>query len=115
MIRPKIHAVEGERATRKRNTRQIFHGWLFLSRIETRDTPILVRLFHAAQDVDHFIDKGVAANFRADINDAQRLSARIEFEDAMLIPLTQVKMLAVEAEIRAEIGRASCRERVAKT
>ena len=65
MIRPKIHAVEGERATRKRNTRQIFHDWLFLPRIETRDTPILVRLFHAAQDVDHFIDKGVAANFRA--------------------------------------------------
>src|SRR5216684_1121588 len=41
----------------------------------------------------------MAADFRANLNDAQNVSGRIEFENAMLVPLTQVKMLAVEAEI----------------
>ena len=41
----------------------------------------------------------MAADLRTDINDAQNVSARIEFENAMIIPLTQVKMGTVEAEI----------------
>src|SRR5437588_3566225 len=101
MIRPKVCAVEGERAAGKRNTRQVLHVWRFIPRIKTRDAPILIPLLRPAQDVDRSIDKDMATDFSADINDAQNFSAGIEFEDAMLVPLTQVKMLAVVTEVRA--------------
>src|SRR5713101_2639601 len=99
MIRPEVFAIEGERATRKWNTRQVLDVGRFLPRIETRDAPILVRFFYTAQDVNQSIDEHMSANLRANINDAQNVSARIEFENAMIVPLTQVKMIAVEAEI----------------
>jgi hypothetical protein len=99
MIRPEVRAVESKRATRERNTREVLHLRRYLSWVETRDAPILVRLFSSAQDVDQSIDERMAADLRTDINDAQNVSARIEFENAMLVPLTQVKMIAVEAEI----------------
>src|SRR6266487_176528 len=99
MICPEVRAVEGKRAARERNTRQVFHLRRFFARIEPRNAPILVGRFLSAQDVDQSIDEHMAADFGADINDAQNVPARIEFENAMLIPLTQVKMTAVEAEI----------------
>jgi hypothetical protein len=37
----------------------------------------------------------VAADFRADLDDAEDVAARIKFEDPMVVPLTQVKMIAV--------------------
>src|SRR6266404_1590565 len=99
MVRPEVRAVESKRATRERNTRQVVHLRRFLLRIESRDAPILVRLFSSAQEVDQSIDERMAADLRTDINRAQNVSARIEFENAMLVPLTQVKMIAVEAQI----------------
>src|SRR6266516_6839344 len=61
--------------------------------IETRDAPILVWLFLSAEDVDRAVDKRVAADFRADLDDAEDVAARIKFEDPMVVPLTQVKMI----------------------
>ena len=37
----------------------------------------------------------MAADFRADLDDAEDVAARIKFEDPMVVPLTQVKMIAV--------------------
>src|SRR5437588_10052238 len=99
MARPEVRAVESKRATRERNTRQVLHLWRFLLRIESRDAPIFVRLLRPAQDVDQSIDKDMSTDLSADINRAQNVSARIEFENAMLVPLTQVNMITVEAEI----------------
>src|SRR5260370_29317952 len=99
MVRPEVRAVESKRATRERNTRQVLHVGRLLPRVETADAPILVRFFYTAQDVNQSIDEHMSANLRANINDAQNVSARIEFENAMIVPLTQVKMIAVEAAI----------------
>src|ERR1700726_396153 len=101
MVRPKVRAVERERATLKWNVRQVLYLWRFLPRIKARDAPILIPLLRPAQDVDQSIDEHMAADFSAGINDAQNFSAGIEFEDAMLVPLTQVKMLAVITKVRA--------------
>jgi hypothetical protein len=101
MVRPKVRAIEPERAALKRNMRDVFHLWCFLPRIKTRDAPVLIPLLRPAQDVDQSIDEYMAADFSADINDAQNFSAGIEFKDAMLVPLTQLKMLAVMTEVRA--------------
>lgn len=87
MIRPKVRAVECERATLKWNMRQILYLWSFLPQIQTRNPPILIPLLCPAQDEDQSIDEYMPADFSADVNDAQNLSAGIEFEDAMLVPL----------------------------
>ena len=99
MIRPKVRAVECERATLKWNMRQILYFWRFLPRIQTRYAPILIPLLRPAQDVDQSIDEHMAADFRADLNNAQNLSAGLEFEDAMLVPLAEIEIFAVVAEI----------------
>ena len=99
MVGPKEFAVKRERATRKTNTRQVFHLRRFFARIEPRNAPILVGRFLSAQDIDQSIDEHMAADFGADINDAQNVPARIEFENAMLVPLTKVEMIVVEAEV----------------
>jgi hypothetical protein len=41
----------------------------------------------------------MAADLRADIDLADDVAARVELQDPMFIPLTQVEMLAVVAEI----------------
>ena len=79
MVRPKLRAVERERAARKWNMRQIFHCRHFFPQIEMRDAPILVWLFRTAQNVDQFIDEYVAADLSANVTDTQNVSARIEF------------------------------------
>src|SRR3984893_5894664 len=99
MVRPKVRAIERERATLKRNTLPNPYLLSFLPRIKTRDAPILIPLLRPAQDVDRSIDEYMAADFSADINNAQNFAAGLEFEDAMLVPLTQVKIFAVVAEI----------------
>ena len=73
MIRPEVRAVESKRATRERNTREVLHLRRYLPWVETRDAPILVRFFYAAQDVNQSIDEHMSANLRANINDAQNV------------------------------------------
>ena len=99
MIRPKVRSVESKRTARKRDNSDILNFGRFLPRIETRDAPILVRLLLSAEDVDRAVNEGVTADLLADIDNAQNLSARIEFQNAMFVPLTQVEMIAVVAEI----------------
>jgi hypothetical protein len=99
MIRPKVRSVESKRTARKRDNSDILNFGRFLPRIETRDAPILVRLLLSAEDVDRAVNEGVTADLLADIDNAQNLSARIEFQNAMFVPLTQVEMIAVAAEI----------------
>src|SRR5947207_11309181 len=99
MIRPKVRSVESKRAARKRDNSDILNFGGFLPRIETRDAPIFVRLLPPAQDIDRSFDEHVSADFRADINHAQNISDRIKFQNAMFVPLTQVEMIAVVAEI----------------
>src|SRR5438552_14691469 len=107
MIRPEMRAVESERATRERNACQVFHLWRFLSRIEARDAPVFaslartVRLLLPAQGVDQSIGKGVPGDLGPDINDALNISVRIEFENALLVPLAQIQLSPVVAKIRA--------------
>jgi hypothetical protein len=79
MVGPKVRAVKRKRATWKRNTRQVFHLRRFFARIETRNAPILVRRFLSAQDVDQAIDEHMSADLRTDINEAQNVSAPVEF------------------------------------
>ena len=101
MIRPEVSAVEGERTAREWNARQVFYLWRAFARIETRDPPIFIRAFFSAQKVDRSIDESVPADVRTDIDYPKNVSAPVEFENAMLVPLTQVKVFAVEAEIGA--------------
>ena len=79
MIRPKVRAVECERATLKWNTRNVLYLWRFLPRIKTRDAPILIPLLRSAQDVKQPVDKDMAAYLKSDINNPQNAAAGIEF------------------------------------
>src|ERR1700730_6440010 len=99
MIRPEVRAVKGERSTLKWNSRHVFYRWRFLLRVETRDAPILVPLLRPAQDVDQSSDERVARDLSADVDLAQNISAPIELQNAMLVPLTQVEMITVKAEV----------------
>ncbi len=101
MVRPEACAIEGEGAGWKRDARDVFDRRILLPRIEARDAPAFVALLGAAQDVDRAIDEGVAADFRADIERVENVAALIEFQNALLVPLAQVKVLAIVAEIRA--------------
>ena len=92
-------AGESKRTALERNARNIFYLRRRVPRIQSRDAPILIPLLCPAQDKDQSIDEYMAADFSADINDAQNLSAGLEFEDAMLVPLTQMEIFAVVAEI----------------
>src|SRR5437588_8204002 len=95
MVRPEMFAIEGKRPTRERHDGDIFDFRCFQSRIEARDSPTLAVLFRPTQDVDQAIDEGMTADLRADIDDAENVSTRTELENAMLVPLTQIKLLAV--------------------
>ena len=60
------------------------------SRIESRDGPAFAILFGPAQNVDHSINKRVTRNLRADVDNTDDIAIRIQFENAMFVPLTQV-------------------------
>src|SRR5437588_4225973 len=92
VITPKARPIKGERTRRERNLRQIFHARPLFAWIEASDAPFFVRLFRATQDVDLSIDKSVAANLRADVDGSFDRAFRIELENALLIPLAQVKV-----------------------
>jgi hypothetical protein len=94
-----MFAVKSKRAARKRNNSDILNLGRFLLRLEPRDTPILVWLLCPPQDVDHSINKYMATDLRADVDLADDAAARVELQDPMFIPLAQVEMLAVVAEI----------------
>jgi hypothetical protein len=101
MIRPETFALKSEGAALERDSRQLFDLWLCFARIQARNPPIALALLGAAEDIDQAIDENMAAYFRVDRNFAQRVSLRIELEDPMLVPLAQVEMFAIVAQVRA--------------
>jgi hypothetical protein len=107
MIRPKVRAIKSQRATGERHNRDVFDLRLFFSRIESRDGPALTVLFGPAQDVDHSINKCVARYLGTNVDNANDIANRIQFKNAMFVPLTQVEMFAVIAKVRPRKIRTS--------
>jgi len=99
VIRPKIRSVKGQGAASKRDLREVFDLRRCLTWIQTSNTPILIPLLGSAQDIDRSIDKHMSGDLSADIESLQDVSGRIELEDPMLVPLTQIKIAAIVAEI----------------
>ena len=99
MICPKVCAIESQGATWKRDSSEIFDFRLLLPRIETGDAPILVPLLRPAQEIDRPMDEDMAADLGAYVKNPEDVSLRIELEDAMLVPLTQVEMVAIVTEV----------------
>ena len=96
MIRPEAFAVEGERAGRKWDRRQVFDSGFLLLRVEPRDPPFLffprnILVLVPAQDITGPVDKGMAANFRADLEGRGYFAVVVDLLDLALIPLTQLK------------------------
>src|ERR1700730_4874192 len=98
MIRPEVFAVEGQRATRKRYGREVFDLRCFLTEIESRNRPALAILLGPAQDVDHSVHECVAGNLCTNVDLAQNVAICVQFQNSMLIPLTQVKTFSVVTE-----------------
>src|SRR5688500_6744428 len=101
MVRPEAFAVKGQRAALKWNSRQLLDSRRFFPRIQARDAPIALALFGPAQDIDQPIDEDVAANLRMDRDLAEDVSLSVELQNPMLIPLAQVEMFAIIAQIGA--------------
>src|SRR5438094_577014 len=106
MICPKVRAVERERAARKWDMCQVVHLRRSLLRAQPGNPPLfgLVRntfVFAAAQHIEHTLDKSMPADLRADIDLALNVPLVVHLQNPFLIPLTQVKVLAVEAQIGA--------------
>src|SRR5260370_5529853 len=118
MVRPKMFAIKRERARCERNRGEVFHVRAILERIESSDAPFfnLVRhvfVFAAAENIKRAIDKGVTADFGADVDFASDAAVTVILENALLVPLTHVEMLAVEAEIRP--GEVRAREQFSES
>src|SRR4029077_3429971 len=86
--------------------------------IAPRNTPLLrltgyIFVFAAANDVKRSINKRVPANFRAHVNRALNSSRIFDLMHISFVPLTEIKMFAVEAQVRA--GEVGAREELHET
>src|SRR5436305_5276585 len=99
MVRPEMLAVESERAALERDAREVFDLRRLVPRIQSRDAPIFIPLLRPAQNIDQSINENMSADLGADRNLSQNVSLRIEFQDSILIPLTQIKIVAVVTEV----------------
>src|SRR3954465_11574265 len=99
MVRPKPGAVESQGTALEGNASQLAHGWLFLAWIEPGQTPVATVLLRAAQDVDESIHKSVPADLSANGNFTENVSLRVQLQDPEVIPLAEVKILAVKAQV----------------
>src|SRR5262249_32299588 len=103
-------AVERERARRKGYGRDVFDTRT-VARDKARDAPLFrfprhIFVLAAANDEKRSIDKRVPANFRAHVDCALNFSRNFDLMHISFVPLTEVKMLAVEAQVRADEVRA---------
>lgn len=103
MICPKMCAIEGKGPALERHPRQVSNGRRLLARIEPRDLPSLISSLGAAQNIENAIDKGMPTDLRADLDRTQDVAAIVEFENPPLIPLAEVEMLAIEAQVRTGV------------
>ena len=69
--------------------------------IKPGQVPALAFLLRAAQHVEMIIHEHMAADFRSDRDVTENLSADIQLEDAMLVPLAEVERLTVKAQVGA--------------
>jgi hypothetical protein len=99
MVRPETLSVERERTALKRNPGELFNFGSAFAWIEPSQPPITAILFRAAQDVDRFVNKRVAANLRANGDLAENVALRVEFQNSEIVPLTQVEVLAVITQV----------------
>src|SRR4051794_14345951 len=117
VVTPEVASVMCERAGGEGNPRKILRLGVVVAWIEARDAPALAIGFRSAQDVDHSVDERVAADLCAHVELTQDGTAPVELEDALLVPLAQVQVMAVVAQIRACEVRAGeafvCRESAA--
>src|SRR5262249_59686164 len=111
MVGPKLVAIKRERARCERHRGEVFDVRIMLERIEPCDAPFfrLIRyifVLPTAENIKHAIDKRVPTNFRAHIYRALNFSGIFDLMHISFVPLTEIKMLAVEAQIRAGEFRA---------
>src|SRR3712207_47749 len=111
MIRPELLPIERQRARRERNPREVFDSGRPVAKINPRDAPLFrfarrIGILLPADDVEHSVGKGVAANLSAGIDRAQDRARVIYLMNVPFVPLAQVAMLAIEAEIRTRELRA---------
>src|SRR5205823_13668980 len=118
MVRPEFVAVECERPRCERNRRQILDLRPLLARIKSRDAPYFgfsrhIFVLAAADHIEHSVHKRVPADLCTDVYLAQDLSMRVILQQAPFVPLAQVKVLAIKAEIRA--GEIRTRKQLTET
>src|SRR5207249_606835 len=65
------------------------------------ESPILIWSFLSAQNVEQAIGKGVTADFYADVDLTDNIAVFVELQDPVLVPLTQIKISPIKAEIRS--------------
>ena len=111
MVRPKISTIKRERARREWNCSEVFYVRPIRAWVEPRDAPFfgLVRhvfVLSTAKDIQRAIDKSVTTDFGANMDIAPDIPFAIVLENALLVPLAHIEMLAVEAEIRSGEVRA---------
>src|SRR5947209_2867434 len=105
MVGPKYASVEGKRTTLEGNSSKLMNE-RGIPRIEPRQSPIAAILLRAAKDVDHVIDKGMTADLGADPYRPDNVTAGTEFQNPVVVPLTQIKTVAIVTQIRTRELRA---------
>src|SRR5438067_783147 len=104
MIRPELLAVKGQRARREWNRSDLFEARRFRMHIKPCHAPLfgLVRnilVFAATQHVERPINESVAADLFPQLQRSYDFAGIVELMNLPFIPLTQVTILAVKAEI----------------
>src|SRR5665213_101496 len=107
MIGPKALAVEGQGSSGKRHAREIFDDRTFAARIDARNEILVGLLIVGIEDekAAGYHDQPADAARRRDR--AQNLTAIADLQDALVVPLADVQKVAVVAQLRARILRAS--------
>ena len=73
----------------------------FFTWIDPGNGPAFSILFGPMQDIDDIVDKNMTGNFTFKLNCVQDLAALIELQDPAFVPLTEIEMFPIKAEIGA--------------
>ena len=80
IIRPEQFAIERKRTTRKWNYGNVCNGGGLLFQIQSSDSPIFVRLFLSAQNVERAVGKSVTGDLGPNVNLADNAATIIELQ-----------------------------------
>src|ERR1051326_5751472 len=122
MVRPKIFAVKRQRTRGKRNCSQIFDLCVLPAHVNPREPPLFLALLcsaaemcrrrrplhvswsrdvlGSAQNVNRPIGEHVSTDFGSDIDPPNGLAIRLQFENALFVPLAEIKIVAVVTKVR---------------